>query len=88
MLYNNDDFIDHFELCKTSYLLAGKKWGMKGCPSLSWSARYKVAVGIAESVGYLHNGTGRCVVHRDIKPSNILLSSRMTPKVRKGSTPQ
>lgn len=43
--------------------------------------RYKVAIGIAEAVAYLHSGTERCVVHRDIKPSNILLSSRKTPKV-------
>nr|GMD50008.1 serine/threonine-protein kinase CDL1-like [Ipomoea batatas] len=61
--------------------LHGKKRGVKGGPALSWSARHKVAVGIAESIRYLHNGTGRCVVHRDIKPSNILLSSRMTPKL-------
>ncbi|EOY03975.1 Kinase family protein isoform 2 [Theobroma cacao] len=52
------------------------KKGVKGRPStLPWSVRYKVALGIAEAVAYLHNGTERCVVHRDIKPSNILLSS-------------
>ncbi|KAJ8544838.1 hypothetical protein K7X08_017421 [Anisodus acutangulus] len=61
--------------------LHGKKRGGKGGPTLTWCARYKVAVGIAESVGYLHNGTERCVVHRDIKPSNILLSSKKTPKL-------
>ncbi|MCD7455607.1 hypothetical protein HAX54_028772 [Datura stramonium] len=61
--------------------LHGKKRGGKGGPALPWSARYKVAVGIAESIGYLHNGTERCVVHRDIKPSNILLSSKKTPKL-------
>ncbi|KAJ8550047.1 hypothetical protein K7X08_033754 [Anisodus acutangulus] len=61
--------------------LHGKKRGGKGGPALTWCARYKVAVGIAESIGYLHNGTERCVVHRDIKPSNILLSSKKTPKL-------
>ncbi|KAM7462807.1 hypothetical protein LguiA_030928 [Lonicera macranthoides] len=50
--------------------------------SLPWFVRYKVDVGIAEAIGYLHNGTERCVVHRDIKPSNILLSSKRTPKMR------
>ena len=60
---------------------AEKKRGVKGGPSLPCSVRYKVAVGIAEAIGYLHNGTERCVVHRDIKPSNILLSSKKTPKV-------
>ncbi|KAM7466831.1 hypothetical protein LguiB_014393 [Lonicera macranthoides] len=43
---------------------------------------FTVDVGIAEAIGYLHNGTERCVVHRDIKPSNILLSSKRTPKMR------
>ncbi|WRX22025.1 Protein kinase domain - like 10 [Theobroma cacao] len=58
------------------------KKGVKGRPStLPWSVRYKVALGIAEAVAYLHNGTERCVVHRDIKPSNILLSSKKTPKL-------
>jgi serine/threonine protein kinase len=63
------------------YTFAGKKKGVKGGSSLPWSVRYKVAIGIAEAVAYLHNGTERCVVHRDIKPSNILLSSKKTPKV-------
>ncbi|CAK9178862.1 unnamed protein product [Ilex paraguariensis] len=58
-----------------------KKRGVKDGSSLSWSVRYRVAIGIAEAVGYLHNGTERCVVHRDIKPSNILLSSKKKPKL-------
>ncbi|KAL5539713.1 hypothetical protein UlMin_043750 [Ulmus minor] len=58
-----------------------KKRGMKGSSTLPWSVRYKVAIGIAEAVAYLHNGTERCVVHRDIKPSNILLSSKKIPKL-------
>lgn len=56
--------------------------GGKGGSSLPWSVRYKVALGIAQAIAYLHNGTDRCVVHRDIKPSNILLSSKKIPKVR------
>ncbi|KAK6152840.1 hypothetical protein DH2020_012479 [Rehmannia glutinosa] len=61
--------------------LHGKKKGAKNGPQLPWSARYKVAMGIAEAIEYLHNGTERCVVHRDIKPSNILLSSKKMPKL-------
>ncbi|KAL1365358.1 hypothetical protein HN51_013395 [Arachis hypogaea] len=61
--------------------LHGRKKGGKGSSPLPWSVRYKVAIGIAEAVAYLHNGTERCVVHRDIKPSNILLSSKKTPKL-------
>ncbi|KAK7285247.1 hypothetical protein RJT34_20011 [Clitoria ternatea] len=58
--------------------LHGRK---KGSAPLPWYVRYKVAIGIAEAVAYLHGGTERCVVHRDIKPSNILLSSKKTPKL-------
>ncbi|KAK4346740.1 hypothetical protein RND71_033079 [Anisodus tanguticus] len=63
------------------YLHDKKKKGVKDGPAVPWSTRYKVAVGIADSIGYLHCGTERCVVHRDIKPSNILLSSKKTPKL-------
>ncbi|KAF2317866.1 hypothetical protein GH714_041193 [Hevea brasiliensis] len=58
-----------------------KKRGVKGSSSLPWSVRYKVALGVAEAIAYLHNATDRCVVHRDIKPSNILLSSKKIPKL-------
>uniref|UniRef100_A0A6N2LEI8 Protein kinase domain-containing protein n=1 Tax=Salix viminalis TaxID=40686 RepID=A0A6N2LEI8_SALVM len=57
------------------------KGGVKGSSGLPWSVRYKVALGIAQAIAYLHNGTERCVVHRDIKPSNILLSSKKVPKL-------
>ncbi|XP_020103984.1 probable serine/threonine-protein kinase PBL21 isoform X1 [Ananas comosus] len=48
---------------------------------LPWTARYKVAVGAARAVEYLHYGTEKCVIHRDIKSSNILLSSKKSPKL-------
>ncbi|KAK1288041.1 putative proline-rich receptor-like protein kinase PERK11 [Acorus calamus] len=53
--------------------------GKKSC--LPWNARFKIAIGVARAVEYLHHGTDKCVVHRDIKPSNILLSSNKTPKL-------
>ncbi|KAJ8761334.1 hypothetical protein K2173_001390 [Erythroxylum novogranatense] len=57
------------------------KKGVKRNSTVPWSVRYKVALGIAQAINYLHNGTERCVVHRDIKPSNILLSSKKIPKL-------
>lgn len=60
-----------------------KKRGVKVPFCLPWSTRYKIALGIADAIAYLHNGTEQCVVHRDIKPSNILLSSNKKPKVKK-----
>ncbi|ANM59624.1 Protein kinase superfamily protein [Arabidopsis thaliana] len=58
-----------------------KKKSRKTPLNLPWSTRYKVALGIADAIAYLHNGTEQCVVHRDIKPSNILLSSNKIPKL-------
>lgn len=61
--------------------LHDKKRGAKGFVALPWSLRYKVVIGVAEAIAYLHHGTERCIVHRDIKPSNILLSSKRRPKL-------
>ncbi|XP_072971129.1 probable serine/threonine-protein kinase PBL21 [Typha angustifolia] len=48
---------------------------------LPWKVRYKVAIGLARAVEYLHYATDKCVIHRDIKPSNILLSAKKSPKL-------
>ncbi|XP_042418536.1 probable receptor-like serine/threonine-protein kinase At5g57670 [Zingiber officinale] len=47
---------------------------------LGWSERYKVAVGIAEALNYLHGASNaQPVIHRDVKSSNILLSEDFEP---------
>ncbi|KAM0940553.1 putative protein kinase RLK-Pelle-RLCK-VI family [Dioscorea sansibarensis] len=49
---------------------------------LKWINRYKVAVGIAEALDYLHgSGNVQPVIHRDVKSSNILLSSDFEPQL-------
>ena len=46
-----------------------------GCEeSMEWERRYKVAIGVAEGLEYLHCGSQRRIIHRDITASNILLS--------------
>lgn len=52
----------------------------KGNAVLPWNIRYKVAVGVAEALEYLH-GSLRPVVHRDVKSSNILLLSDLAPQL-------
>lgn len=46
-----------------------------------WTERYKVAVGVAEALDYLHNSCEQPVIHKDVKSSNILLSDDFEPQV-------
>ncbi|XP_021905029.1 receptor-like cytosolic serine/threonine-protein kinase RBK2 [Carica papaya] len=52
--------------------LASLLYGPK--EKLDWKTRYKVALGTAEGLFYLHEGCQRRIIHKDIKASNILLT--------------
>lgn len=52
---------------------------------LKWDIRYKVALGIAEGLLYLHEGCQRRIIHRDIKAANILLTKDFEPQVSPNS---
>ncbi|TKY58726.1 Receptor cytosolic serine/threonine-protein kinase RBK1 [Spatholobus suberectus] len=45
-----------------------------GSECLEWKIRFKVAVGVAKGLQYLHHDCPRRIIHRDIKASNILLN--------------
>ncbi|CAA2969663.1 probable receptor-like serine threonine- kinase At5g57670 [Olea europaea subsp. europaea] len=49
--------------------------------TFGWNERYKVAVGVAEALNYLHNRDSQPVIHRDIKSSNILLCDDFEPQL-------
>ncbi|MQM14034.1 hypothetical protein Taro_046969 [Colocasia esculenta] len=53
----------------------------KGSKLLDWSVRYKIVVGLANALTYLHDECDPCVLHRDIKSSNVLLDSKFDAKL-------
>ncbi|XP_017702033.1 L-type lectin-domain containing receptor kinase IX.1-like [Phoenix dactylifera] len=48
---------------------------------LAWPERYKIALGLASALLYLHEEWEQCVVHRDVKPSNVMLDSEFNAKL-------
>ncbi|WVZ66068.1 hypothetical protein U9M48_015342 [Paspalum notatum var. saurae] len=49
--------------------------------SLSWDLRYRIALGIAKGLAYLHEECEDCIIHCDVKPENILLDEDFCVKI-------
>ncbi|MCO5600035.1 hypothetical protein L7F22_054143 [Adiantum nelumboides] len=47
--------------------------------ALDWESRYKIALGAAQGLAYLHHDCMPPILHRDIKANNILLGARLDP---------
>ncbi|KAK9999680.1 hypothetical protein SO802_019283 [Lithocarpus litseifolius] len=63
-----------------------EKFIYKGNPSnsnhqLGWETLYKISIGIARGLEYLHRGCITQILHFDIKPHNILLDENFFPKI-------
>ncbi|QCD99196.1 L-type lectin-domain containing receptor kinase IX.1-like [Vigna unguiculata] len=49
--------------------------------SLTWDVRYKIVLGVARALRYLHEDAEQSVVHRDIKSANVLLDTDFNTKI-------
>ncbi|PON60178.1 Mitogen-activated protein kinase kinase kinase [Parasponia andersonii] len=48
---------------------------------LSWPQRFKILLGTAKGLAYLHHSIRPPIVHYNLKPSNILLDQNLNPKI-------
>jgi hypothetical protein len=48
---------------------------------LPWAVRYKISLGLASALLYLHEEWEQCVVHWDIKSNNVILDSSFAVKL-------
>lgn len=55
--------------------------GEKSGGLLDWPKRFKIAVGSAKGLAYLHHDCMPAIVHRDVKSNNILLDVDFNPRV-------
>ncbi|KAK6126943.1 hypothetical protein DH2020_039314 [Rehmannia glutinosa] len=47
----------------------------------TWRFRYKIALGTARALAFLHHGCSPPIIHRDVKASSVYLDSNLEPRL-------
>ncbi|CAJ1974284.1 unnamed protein product [Sphenostylis stenocarpa] len=79
--FENGKFLLVYDLLSRGSLEENLHGNKKNSHEFGWSERYKVAVGVAEALDYLHSKDDQPVIHRDVKSSNVLLSEDFEPQL-------
>ncbi|KAK9056900.1 hypothetical protein SSX86_024264 [Deinandra increscens subsp. villosa] len=58
-------------------LFGQEKWQLE----LDWPTRYRICIGIARGLTFLHEESRLKIVHRDIKATNVLLDKNLDAKI-------
>ncbi|KAI3675046.1 hypothetical protein L1987_84628 [Smallanthus sonchifolius] len=58
-------------------LFGPKQWQLE----LDWPTRYRICIGIARGLAFLHEESRLKIVHRDIKATNVLLDKNLNAKI-------
>ncbi|XP_010447006.1 PREDICTED: pto-interacting protein 1-like isoform X1 [Camelina sativa] len=77
----NNDLISVYNLSTIGSLEETLHGKQKGKHVLSWKERFKIAIGLAEAIDYLHNRCPKPVIHRDVKTSNVILTDELQPQL-------
>ncbi|KFK30141.1 protein kinase-like protein [Arabis alpina] len=78
---HDNDLISVYNLSSIGSLEETLHGKQKDKHVLSWEERFKIAIGLAEALDYLHNRCSKPVIHRDVKTSNVLLSDELQPQL-------
>lgn len=79
--FENNNLLLVYDLLPRGSLEENLHGGKKDPIAFGWNERFKVALGVAEALHYLHNHSIHPVIHRDVKSSNILLSDDFEPQL-------
>ncbi|KAG6406492.1 hypothetical protein SASPL_134095 [Salvia splendens] len=70
-----------YEYMRNGSLQDYMKLVSEGKRELDWPARYRIAVGVAAGLEYLHLHQNPRIIHRDLKPANVLLDDEMEARI-------
>ncbi|OMO91237.1 hypothetical protein CCACVL1_07181 [Corchorus capsularis] len=79
--YEDDNLLLVYDFLSRGSLEENLHGNKKDSGAFGWTERYKVALGVAEALDYLHTNSEHPVIHRDVKSSNILLSDDFEPQL-------